>query len=109
MIPCEHKHQYPATNRGVIIELCTLKGKLVNTNICQKCIDHNGTFEQLHPTVEVDFIRRSDAEIQSIRNCCSSCPLFNEKLQTCKKVLGETIPTDILAQNPANHCQEGRW
>lgn len=107
MIKCGHKHELGAVNKGIVVEKCLLYGNMVNDEICRNCKDRVDSFEA-GPTLELDFLKRPDEEMQSVKKCCDSCPLFQASTQTCKSSF-ETIPVDVLAQNPSIHCPEGLW
>ena len=108
MIECKHKHRYAAVNRGIVVQLCRKHSKMVNDTICLNCKDQDGNFDPL-PDLETDFLARSPEEIKSTHTVCSGCPLFEARTQTCKSQPGESIPVDIVAQNPAEHCPENQW
>lgn len=103
---CEHKHQMPITNLGVVVNICMMHGMSVNNDICGSCKDRCGVGHP--PTVELNFPRRSEAEIAAVYAVCKTCPLFLPNRE-CKKLPHVVHPTDIYAQNPANHCPEGHW
>ncbi len=107
MIECKHKHVMPVLNQGIYSEFCMLHRTFVNDSICNSCSDKEGTLAR-QPTA-YEFPRRNDQEIEQIHKVCEGCPLFNKLPQTCKKMTYNPQPTDIIAQNPSNHCPEGEW
>lgn len=107
MIDCEHKHVMPVLNQGVVQEWCFKHGKSVNDTICLACSDRCGTMQNV--PVQIGFPRRSDQEIAAVKLVCDGCPILLLASQTCKRKSVGYNPVDIYAQNPANHCPEGKW
>lgn len=108
MIDCEHKWHMQVTNRGLDIFYCTKHLKSVNDTICSNCPDRAGHMRKL-PMAAIQFPKRTEKEIEATYSICQSCPLLTFMTQQCKKMPGETHPVDIVAQNPHNHCPEGKW
>ena len=108
MIECRHKMELGAINLGLVITTCRKHGnKVVSDSVCKVCPDLDSKFTKT-TIIERDFIKRSDQQIAELTHICSSCPLLRDN-KTCQKMRGQPLPTDTVAQNPANHCPENKW
>ncbi len=107
MIQCKHKNLFQITNRGLDTTYCTLLSKSVNEDICSNCKFREG--ELLKGFIDLGFVQRSSKEIEIIYEVCKGCPLHDTVNKTCIKLPYEMHPTDIMAQNPDNHCPENKW
>jgi len=107
MIECQHKCSLPILNLGVTISMCAKYQVGVNDDICSQCKDRCG--EGGKPSLTLDFPQRSEQEIATVYAICQKCPLFNQMTKQCSKLKTFGHPTDVYAQNPANHCPEGAW
>lgn len=108
MLDCEHKWGVQITNRGLDILYCTKHYKNVNDTICSQCPDRTGHMRKV-PASPIAFPKRTPEEISAVYSVCQSCPLLVPLTQQCKKMPGELYPVDTVAQNPNNHCPEGKW
>lgn len=109
MIHCEHKRVMLATNLQLETQFCAIKGTFVNDTICLMCEDHDGSGEP-KVAVENNFNRRDEKEIKAVHSVCTGCPMFHVARQTCNQAkLQRSMPVDTIAQNPTNHCPEGKW
>ena len=110
MIQCKYKEPYQVTNRGLDTAMCGLLGKSVNDDICSNCEFREGkTRRELVVLDILNFPKRSDKEIEIIYEVCNGCEHHHPVNKTCKKMKAEFHPTDIVAQNPGNHCPIDKW